>query len=186
MVTVNEDRAWFRQDPQQEQEWVRQLSLVYGGLIVIGLYMVTPFLTAASLDLSAKICVVAFSVAIPLLAALVLIIFYAFLTMTELRPGNRRMPVLFRIRRRFDDLWAEVAPGAGALDRAHDVAAIDAFGRFADQTKIAGLFGFGFAGPFPGRLSMIMEKGRQAVLDELFSSSWTNFFAASERFRSLR
>jgi hypothetical protein len=69
MVTVNEDRAWFRQDPQQEQEWVRQLSLVYGGLIVIGLYMVTPFLTAASLDLSAKICVVAFS----LLAALVLI-----------------------------------------------------------------------------------------------------------------
>jgi hypothetical protein len=73
MVTVNEDRAWFRQDPQQEQEWVRQLSLVYDGLIVIGLYMVTPFLTAASLDLSAKICVVAFSVAIPLLAALVLI-----------------------------------------------------------------------------------------------------------------
>jgi hypothetical protein len=35
--------------------------------------MVQPFLTAASLDLSAKICVVAFSVAIPLLAALVLV-----------------------------------------------------------------------------------------------------------------
>jgi O-antigen/teichoic acid export membrane protein len=73
MVTVNEDRAWFRQDPQQEQEWLRQLSLVYGGLIVLGVYMVAPFLTAASLDLSAKICVVAFSVAIPLLAALVLV-----------------------------------------------------------------------------------------------------------------
>jgi hypothetical protein len=73
MVTVNEDRARFRQDPQQEQEWLRQLSLVYGGLIVIGVYMVAPFLTAASLDLSAKVCVVAFSVAIPLLAALVLV-----------------------------------------------------------------------------------------------------------------
>jgi hypothetical protein len=35
--------------------------------------MVQPFLTAASLDLSATICVVAFSVAIPLLAALVLV-----------------------------------------------------------------------------------------------------------------
>ena len=35
--------------------------------------MVQPFLTAASLDLSAKICIVAFSVAIPLLAALILV-----------------------------------------------------------------------------------------------------------------
>jgi hypothetical protein len=36
-------------------------------------YLVQPFLTAAPLDLSAKVCVVAFSVAIPLLAALVVI-----------------------------------------------------------------------------------------------------------------
>jgi len=36
-------------------------------------YVVQPFLTAASLDPSARICVVAFSVAIPLLAALVLV-----------------------------------------------------------------------------------------------------------------
>jgi hypothetical protein len=42
-------------------------------LIAIGTVMVQPFLAAASLDLSAKICVVAFSVAIPLLAALVLV-----------------------------------------------------------------------------------------------------------------
>jgi hypothetical protein len=42
-------------------------------LIAIGVYMVQPFLVAASLDLSAKICVVAFSVAIPLLAALVMV-----------------------------------------------------------------------------------------------------------------
>lgn len=73
MVTVEEDADWLRQHPKREQEWLRQLSLIYSGLILIGVYMVQPFLTAASLDLSAKFCVVAFSVAIPLLAALVLI-----------------------------------------------------------------------------------------------------------------
>jgi hypothetical protein len=76
-VTVKEDseyeRRWLRQDPEQEQEWVRQNNLIYGALIGIGVVMVQPFLTAASLDLPAKICVVAFSVAIPLLAALVLV-----------------------------------------------------------------------------------------------------------------
>lgn len=66
-------RHWLRQHPQQEQEWLRQLSLIYGALIVIGVYMVQPFLTAPSLDLSAKVCVVAFSVAIPLLAGLVIV-----------------------------------------------------------------------------------------------------------------
>jgi len=66
MVTVS-------QDPMQEQESLRQESLIYGGLIGIGVVMVQPFLTAASLDLSAEICVVAFSAAIPLLAALVLV-----------------------------------------------------------------------------------------------------------------
>jgi hypothetical protein len=60
-------------DPELDQEWLRQNNLSYGGLIAIGVVMVQPFLTAASLDLPAKICVVAFSVAIPLLAALVLV-----------------------------------------------------------------------------------------------------------------
>jgi hypothetical protein len=77
MVSVNEDsehqQGWLRQDPAQVQEWLRQNNLIYGGLIGIGVVLVQPFLTAASLDLSAKICVVAFSVAIPLLAALVLV-----------------------------------------------------------------------------------------------------------------
>lgn len=63
---MSEDRA-------QEREWVRQNNLAYAALIVIGVYMVQPFLTAASLDVSATICVVAFAVAIPLLAALVLV-----------------------------------------------------------------------------------------------------------------
>jgi hypothetical protein len=65
-VTVNTD-------PEQEQEWLRQNNLSYGGLDRIGVVLVQPFPTAASLDLSATICVVAFSVAIPLLAALVLV-----------------------------------------------------------------------------------------------------------------
>lgn len=76
-VTVKEDseqlQEWLRQDPKQEQEWLRLNSLIDGGLIAIGVVMVQPFLTAASLDLSAKICIVAFSVAIPLLAALVMV-----------------------------------------------------------------------------------------------------------------
>jgi hypothetical protein len=76
-VIVKEDseheRAWLGQDPEQMQEWLRQNNLIYGGLIGIGVVMVQPFLTAASLDLSARICVVAFSVAIPFLAALVLV-----------------------------------------------------------------------------------------------------------------
>ena len=58
---------------EQEQEWLRQNNLIYSGLIAIGVVMVQPFLTAASLDLSAKICVVAFSVTIPLLAVLVIV-----------------------------------------------------------------------------------------------------------------
>jgi hypothetical protein len=62
-----------KEDSEQTQEWIRQNNLIYGGLIGIGVVMVQPFLTAASLDLSAKICIVAFSVAIPLLAALVLV-----------------------------------------------------------------------------------------------------------------
>ena len=72
-MRMNQDRGrrreWFGQDPKLVQEWLRQNNLIYGGLIAIGVYMVQPFLTAGSLDLSARICVVAFSVAIPLLAA---------------------------------------------------------------------------------------------------------------------
>ena len=60
-------------DLGQEQEWLRESDLINGGLILIGVYMVQPFLTAASLDLPARVCVVAVSVAIPLLAALVLV-----------------------------------------------------------------------------------------------------------------
>jgi hypothetical protein len=61
------------QDPRRIQEWLGEKSLTYGGLIGVGVIMVQPFLIAESLDLSAMICVVAFALAIPLLAALVLL-----------------------------------------------------------------------------------------------------------------
>jgi hypothetical protein len=70
VVTVNEDYA---DDPALQEEWLQQDSLSYGGLIAVGIIMVQPFLAASSPDLSAKICVVAFSVTIPLLAALVMV-----------------------------------------------------------------------------------------------------------------
>jgi hypothetical protein len=55
------------------QEVLGQLGLIYGGLILIGVYRVQPFLTAPSLDASAKVTIVSFAVAIPLLAALVMV-----------------------------------------------------------------------------------------------------------------
>ena len=61
------------QEPEQQREWIRQNNVIYGGLIAVGLVLVQPFLTATTLDRSAEICVVAFSAAIPLLAALVLV-----------------------------------------------------------------------------------------------------------------
>jgi cation transport ATPase len=61
------------QEPEQQREWIRQNNVIYGGLIAIGLVLVQPFLTETTLDWSAKICVIAFAAAIPLLAALVLV-----------------------------------------------------------------------------------------------------------------
>jgi hypothetical protein len=71
-----EERAWAISDAKSEEltgPVLGQRGLIYGGLIVIGIYWVEPFLTARSLDVSAKVSIVAFAVAIPLLAALVLV-----------------------------------------------------------------------------------------------------------------
>ncbi|WP_240506449.1 tRNA (N6-threonylcarbamoyladenosine(37)-N6)-methyltransferase TrmO [Thermoactinospora rubra] len=66
---------WRKRTAGQVEETLRQDNLMYGGLIGIGVVFVQPFLTpgTAPLDLSAKICVIAFSLAIPLLAALVVL-----------------------------------------------------------------------------------------------------------------
>jgi hypothetical protein len=61
------------EDQAQVREWVRQNNLANAGLIGAALIVVQPFLTAARLDVAGKICVVSFAVAIPLLAALVLV-----------------------------------------------------------------------------------------------------------------
>jgi hypothetical protein len=58
---------------EMQHEGLRQQGAIYGGLIGIAVVMVQPFLIATSLDTSATISVVAFSVAIPLLAALVMV-----------------------------------------------------------------------------------------------------------------
>ena len=73
---AHREAAWIQQaavEPEQQREWIRQNNLIYGGLIAIGLVLVQPFLTATPLDWSAKICVIAFAAAIPLLGALVLV-----------------------------------------------------------------------------------------------------------------
>jgi hypothetical protein len=68
-----EKQKWLKRIAGQEEEWIKQNSLAYGGLIGIGIVMVQQFLTAPSLDVSARICVISFSVAIPLLAALLMV-----------------------------------------------------------------------------------------------------------------
>jgi hypothetical protein len=90
-VTVNEDSAHHvrertqaaeqeaerlarhvTQDPELRAEWLRQDDLIYGGLVAIGVVFVQALLPYP-LDASAKICVLAFAVAIPLLAALIMV-----------------------------------------------------------------------------------------------------------------
>jgi hypothetical protein len=90
MVAMDEniqDEAWWRRQAAAQGEWwrkraathqeetLRQNNLMYGGLIGIGVVLVQPFLTpgTAALDLSAQICVTAFSLAIPLLSALIVL-----------------------------------------------------------------------------------------------------------------
>ena len=80
-MTVSEDvRAsaeqhveYLAHDPDLQEEWVRQDNLIHGGLMAIGIVMIQPFLSMTSLDPSATTCVIAWAVAIPLLAALLMV-----------------------------------------------------------------------------------------------------------------
>ena len=60
-------------DPELRQEWLRQDNLIYGGLIAGCVAVMQPFLTEPAPDLSASIAVVSFAIAIPHLAALLLV-----------------------------------------------------------------------------------------------------------------
>ena len=123
-------------DPGQEQEWLRESDLINGGLILIGVYLVQPFLTAASLDLPARICVVAFSLAIPLLAALVLV--------------NRRELSRHRASRSRLVVWTRVvAQNLGFVGRGRRVLAHLVDRRHGDAGERAGGSG-GPRGRLPG------------------------------------
>jgi hypothetical protein len=89
-------------------------QLIYGGLMAIGLVLVQPFLTATPRDWSAKICVIAFAAAIPLLAALVLV--------NRQETFRRRVTdsLLVRVTQSIAQLLAFVGVVAGFL--AHHVA----------------------------------------------------------------
>jgi hypothetical protein len=58
---------------EAKNEALRQNGVIYGGLIGIAVVIIQPFLAAASLDTAAKISIIAFAVAVPLLAALILV-----------------------------------------------------------------------------------------------------------------
>ena len=60
-------------DNRNQQSWAQQNDLIYVGFIGIGIVLVQPFLTSGPLDPSATICVVAFALALPLLAILVMV-----------------------------------------------------------------------------------------------------------------
>lgn len=70
---MKEDWAKQKEDWTKQNDWFQQNNLTYLGLIGIGVVIMQPFLTTRSLDLSALICIVAFSLAIPLLAMLVML-----------------------------------------------------------------------------------------------------------------
>ena len=56
-----------------QREGVRQIGLIYGGLIGVAVLILQPFIGARSLDTSATISVIALAVAIPLLAGLAMV-----------------------------------------------------------------------------------------------------------------
>jgi hypothetical protein len=63
----------LRHDPGLRREWLRQDSLMQGGLIAGSVALVQPLLTIEALDLASTISAVSFSIAIPLLVALLLV-----------------------------------------------------------------------------------------------------------------
>jgi hypothetical protein len=92
---------------EMPHEGLRQQGLIYGGLIGIAVVMVQPFLIATSLDTSATICIVAFSVAIPFLAALVMV------NRQEVFRGHRTPSVTVTVTQAIAQLAAFVGIVAG-------------------------------------------------------------------------
>jgi hypothetical protein len=71
---MDEDVAYAKlATPAEKRRWAKQNNLMYGGLIAISVVILQGFLSASSLGVSGRISVVAFAVALPLLAVLILL-----------------------------------------------------------------------------------------------------------------
>jgi hypothetical protein len=92
---------------EMKEEMLRQIGVMYGGLIAIAVVMVQGFLEASSLDASARVSIIAFAVAIPLLAALILV------NRQEAFRGRRTTSVLVTLARAIAQLAAFVGIVAG-------------------------------------------------------------------------
>ena len=141
------------EDPRHEQEWIRQNNLIYGGLIGVGVVMIQPFLATPSPELPARVCVLAFSVAIPLLAALVLLTeqeaFERHATrsrLTNIAKAVAQMLAFVGVVAGFWHIWwiagLGVVVSAGVGLAVHSAGVMDLFR--------AGSAGTGSAGPGPG------------------------------------
>jgi hypothetical protein len=98
------------QTGKTKDEELRQTGVVYGGLIAIAVVMVQGFLETSSLDAAARISTIAFAVAIPLLAALVLV------NRQETFRGRHTTSVLVMLARVTAQLAAFVGLVAGFWD----------------------------------------------------------------------
>ena len=92
---------------EMKEEVLRQIGVMYGGLIAIAVVMVQGFLETSSLDASARVSTIAFAVAIPLLAALVLV------NRQEAFRGRRTTSVSVTLARAIAQLAAFVGLVAG-------------------------------------------------------------------------
>jgi hypothetical protein len=89
------------------EEALRQLGVIYGGLIGVAVVITQPFLVATNLDASARVSIIAFAVAIPLLAALVLV------NRQEVYRGRRTTSVIVMVAQSIAQLAAFVGIVAG-------------------------------------------------------------------------
>jgi hypothetical protein len=78
---MDEDHAYEKlATPAEKRRWAKQNNLMYGGLIAISVVILQGYVSASSLGVSGRISVVAFAIALPLLAVLILL--------GELHPGD--------------------------------------------------------------------------------------------------
>jgi hypothetical protein len=95
---------------EMKQEELRQTGVMYGGLIAVAVVMVQGFLETSSLDAAARVSTIAFAVAIPPLAALVLV------NRQEAFRGRRTTSVSVTLARVIAQLAAFVGLVAGFWD----------------------------------------------------------------------